>query len=184
MHERAELKSLDRDNKRSTRAGRSSGSDGADREAALTSCALRVSGHASLVSGQIFELLLESRGCFQAFFELYGHFLQDIFRGKSGVAPRSHDLEITFRNYNRLHWHARLLSKTITFSTSTWHSYHLHQDIPICVRDCVAVNDQLEERELKQQTSRVSENVNPQCPQRSHHPHLHQAHPHCHDQSL
>ncbi len=107
-----------------------------------------------------------------------------IFGGKSGVAPRSHDLEITFRNYNRLHWHARLLSKTITFSTSTWHSYHLHQDIPICVRDCVAVNDQLEERELKQQTSRVSENVNPQCPQRSHHPHLHQAHPHCHDQSI
>ncbi len=56
---------------------------------------------------------------------------------------------------------------------------------PICVRDCEAVNDKLQERELKQQTSRFSENVNPQCPQRSHHPHLHQAHqPHCHDQSL
>ncbi len=74
----------------------------------LRMCA-RVTGHASLVSGQIFELLLESRGCFQAFFNCYGHFLQDNFRGKSGVAPRSHDLEITFRNYNGLHWHAMLL---------------------------------------------------------------------------
>ena len=33
-----------------------------------------------------------------------------------------------------------------------------------------------EERELKQHSSRLSKNVNPQCPQRSHHPHMHQAH--------
>ncbi len=107
-----------------------------------------------------------------------------IFRGKSGVAPRSHDLKITFQNYNRLHWHARLLSKFILCTLSA----HQRGTVTICtncVRDCEAVNDKLQERELKQQTSRFSENVNPQCPQRSHHPHLHQAHqPHCHDQSL